>query len=98
MGDRLLAIWLGNKDTGYTFITNDKKTNNANLHKPVPYTDIEGVWTYIHFSYANKKAVGIVYANKEAKTLVLDVEHQSPKKLRFILGGNDLKLYPGFNG
>ena len=75
MGDRLLAIWLGNKDNGYTFITNDKKTSNANLYKPIHYTDIEGVWTYIHFSYSNKKAVGIVYANKEAKTLVLDVEH-----------------------
>lgn len=26
------------------------------------------------------------------------ITHDAPKKLRFILGGNDLKLYPGFNG
>lgn len=66
----------------------------------MPYEDIEGVWTYIHFSYspAAKKAVAVVYQNSKTQTVEFAVEHSIPKKMRFILGGNDLKLYPGFNG
>ncbi|CAD8123997.1 unnamed protein product [Paramecium sonneborni] len=99
MGDRLLAVFLS-KD-GYTFITNDKGTSNPNLYKQQPYKDIEGVWTYIHFSFSplKKKAVAFVHANKQTQQIEFGgITHEAPKKLRFILGGNDLKLYPGFNG
>lgn len=60
IGDRVLAIWLG--QAGYTFITMDDKTNNPNIFKAIPYEDIEGVWTYVYFSYSNKlnSAVGFI--------------------------------------
>lgn len=51
-GDRTLAVWLGKG--GYTFITLDKKTNNPNMYSAIPYGDIEGVWTYLYFSYSPK--------------------------------------------
>ena len=65
-GDRLLAIWQG--QGSYTFITNDYKSNNWNLNKNIEYGDIEGVWTYIYFSYSSitSQAVGFVkYTGKE---------------------------------
>lgn len=35
---------------------------------------------------------------QEVKRLEFAVTHNQPKVLRFVLGGNDLGKYPGFNG
>lgn len=35
------------------------KTNNPNVYKPIPFGDIEGVWTYIYFSYSDKKKLAV---------------------------------------
>jgi hypothetical protein len=51
MGDRTLGIWMG--QDGYTFITNDLQTTNPNVVKAIPYGDVEGVWSYIYFSYSS---------------------------------------------
>lgn len=49
LGDRVLAIWLGKGF--YHFTTyND---NNANIFNNVNHpTDLEGLWTYIHYSHS----------------------------------------------
>lgn len=52
MGDRLLAIWQGNGI--YLFVTNDKPSNNPNLAATIPFGDIDGVWTFVYFSYSLK--------------------------------------------
>lgn len=36
--------------------------------------------------------------NNEVSRIVIDVSHSIPTYLRFIVGGDDLKEYPGFNG
>jgi hypothetical protein len=40
----------------------DDKTANPNIYKPIAYEDIEGVWTYVYFSYNGKlnQAVGFI--------------------------------------
>jgi len=66
LGDRVLGVWLG--ADGYYFITMDDKSKNPNVYKSVPYGDIEGVWTYIYFSYGVKTntAVGFIkYGDKD---------------------------------
>jgi hypothetical protein len=64
------------------------------VYKSVPYGDIEGVWTYIYFSYNGKTstAVGLIkYAGEEFKRVEIPAKHEQPTFLRFILGGNDVK-------
>lgn len=53
MGDRMLAIWLG---LGYYhFTTCDQNTNEPNVPSNINHpVDIEGVWTYIYYSYSVK--------------------------------------------
>ena len=56
------------------------------------YGDIEGVWTYIYYSYSVplKRAVGFVkYATDEPKRIQFDVTHPVTNFLRFVLGGKD---------
>jgi hypothetical protein len=38
----------------------DDKTKNPNIYKAIPYGDIEGVWTYLYFSYKDGTAVGFI--------------------------------------
>jgi hypothetical protein len=67
----------------------------------VNYGDIEGVWTYVYYSYSvdAKRAVGFVkYANQSPKRIEMGVQHPTTKYVKFILGGTDNKRYPGFNG
>jgi hypothetical protein len=67
----------------------------------VNYGDIEGVWTYVYYSYSVtlKRAVAFIkYATDEAKRIQFDVTHPPTNYLRFILGGKDQDRYPGFNG
>ncbi len=93
LGDRVLAIWLG--QGGYYFITQDDKSKNNNVFKPIAYDDIEGVWTYIYFSYSSKQnlAVGLIkYGNGDFKSVEINVSHGVPTFLRFILGGNDVSM------
>jgi len=32
----------------------DDTSKNPNIFKSIPYGDIEGVWTYVYFSYSGK--------------------------------------------
>ena len=48
----------------------DDKTSNPNIFKPVAMEDIEGVWTYIYFSYTGKTSTAtgfIKYGEGEVK-------------------------------
>lgn len=52
----------------------DDKTTNPNVYKPIAYEDIEGVWTYIYFSYSGKTntATGFIkYGEGEVKKVDL---------------------------
>jgi hypothetical protein len=72
----------------------DDKTNNPNIFKPVTYGDIEGVWTYVYFSYSGKlnQAVGFIkYGTEEVKKVEFSVTINPPKFLRLLIGGNDVK-------
>lgn len=89
MGDRVLAIW--HYDTGYTFTTNDKASKNPNVNKNLATGDIEGLWSYVYFSYSGRlrKAVGLVKFGSSGKTdtVIMDVTHDIPTYLRLIVGG-----------
>ena len=51
MGDRTLAIWQGDDD--YDFHTCNTINGNPNVVGSIKYpADIEGVWTYIYYSYS----------------------------------------------
>lgn len=66
MGDRILAIWQGRNY--YHFTTCDLKSHNWNIIKNIDFGDIEGVWTYVYYSYSaeKEKAVGYVkYGNEQ---------------------------------
>lgn len=64
--------------------------------------DIEGLWTYIYYSYSTDKnrAVGFIkFGSDDAiKSIRHDTTHPDNKYVRFILGGMDAKRYPAFNG
>ena len=65
MGDRALAIWQG--QGFYHFTTCNSVDGNVNYIKNNNYPeDIEGVWTYVYYSYSDdkNKAVGFIkYGN-----------------------------------
>jgi hypothetical protein len=65
-----LAVWLG--QGGYYFSSHDDKSKNPNVYKPIEYGDIEGVWTYLYFSYSGLKnlAVGFLRTT-ETKSIEL---------------------------
>jgi len=75
---------------------------NVNVIQNIDYpADIEGVWTYIYYSYSDDKsrALGFIkYGNADFKSIRHDVTHPNTKFVRFVLGGNDEGRYPGFNG
>jgi hypothetical protein len=67
----------------------------------IKYGDIEGVWTYIYYSYsvALGRAVGFTkYGTDTPNRIQMNVKHPETDYLRFILGGKDANRYPGFNG
>jgi hypothetical protein len=85
----------------YLFITTDKPSNNGNVNKQVNFADIEGVWTYMYFSYSadQKRAVAFVkYADGQPIRVPFDVTHPETNYLKFTLGGNDAGRYKPFNG
>jgi protein transport protein SEC24 len=90
MGDRVLAIFLGQE--GYHFATNDANTKNPNVYKEIPYDDIENEWTYVYYSYSHKlrKVIGFVYKQDGISRVIFDVTHNIPTLLRFVLGGTDV--------
>jgi hypothetical protein len=98
-GDRLLAIWQG--QGYYHFTTLNAVDRNPNYTKNIDYpADIEGVWTYVYYSYSKpgSKAVGIIqYGQSEPQRIQHDVTHPSVSYLNFILAGKQFS-YPGLNG
>ena len=54
--------------------------------------DIEGLWTYVYYSYSEqaKKAIGLIkYGKGEFNIINHDTIHEKTKYVKFILGGND---------
>lgn len=49
LGDRTLALWQGQ---GYYHFTTYNINGQPNLVNNINYGDIEGVWTFIYFSYS----------------------------------------------
>lgn len=77
------------------------ESGNGNVQDKVDFGDVEGVWTYVYFSYSSteQQAVSWVkYQREEAVSLSFKVKHEVPSYLRFILGGQEGDQYPGFNG
>jgi len=66
MGDRQLAIWQG--QGYYHFTTCNAQNGEVNAIQNVNYGDIEGVWTYIYYSYSvtAKRAVAFVRYTDDA--------------------------------
>lgn len=63
--------------------------------------DIEGLWTFVYYSYSadeNKAVAFIKYGDGDIQSITHKTTHPAVKFLKFILGGNDNKRYPGFNG
>lgn len=58
VGDRTLAVWLG--DGFYHFTTYDGGNPNFNQNIGHP-ADIEGVWTFIHFSHSIEKKKSVAF-------------------------------------
>jgi hypothetical protein len=96
-GDRTLAIFQGS--TYYHFTGHDG--DNPNSYVNIGFDgDIEGVWTYIYYSYslAEKKAQAFVkYGTAKTKQTNLILIQTPPSVLKFLLGGKEFS-YPGFNG
>lgn len=55
----------------------DDKSQNPNVYKTVPYgRDIEGVWSYLYFSYRNGESVGYIkLGDDEVKRVDFQVTH-----------------------
>jgi hypothetical protein len=72
------------------------------VHSSIPFEDIEGVWTYVYFSYSAPKRAAtafLKYADSERIfSLNFDATHPVPTYFRFVMGGTDLSQYVGFNG
>lgn len=98
-GDRTLAIW--HYDNGYVFTTLDMASKNPNVNKMINTGDIEGIWTYIYYSYSLrvKKATAFLKIGPSGKvqSQSMEVTHTVPTYLNLIMGGKQFN-YPGFNG
>jgi hypothetical protein len=62
----------------------------------VPYGDIEGVWTFIHFSYSEKKRKAIAFIRYGHKGLLKKIEFEvahlpMDTYAKFILGGTHVR-------
>lgn len=99
LGDRVLATFF--TSNSYHFTTYNSITNEPNVRGDLKFPeDIEGVWTYLYFSYSAKesKGVGFLVFDEEVKQIDFNVGHNIPAQLRLILAGTDNGNYLGFNG
>ena len=65
---------------------------NLNIQEKISYSDIEGVWTHIHFSYSDRKreAIGFIrYGHRGGIfKVILNCAHiPMDTYAKFILGG-----------
>lgn len=56
-GDRTLAIFLGKEE--YAFAT--ENGDNPNVSKSIKVNDVEGLWTYVYFSYSVEKSSAVAF-------------------------------------
>lgn len=85
----------------YLFITADQRSGDPNVNKQVPFGDIEGVWTFIYFSYSadQQRSVSFLkYADDQPIRTQFDVINPPTTYLKFVLGGSDNGRYAPFNG
>ncbi len=83
MGDRDLAVWVGNQEGGiYAFATytyTDLNGNgNPNLFQLVKYKDDIKEWHFIYFAYSRKKRsayASISFKNRKEELTFPNVNH-----------------------
>lgn len=88
-GDRILAVWQGLDK--YLFSTTDASTSKANVNDQVKVSSVEGLWTYVYYSYQKGRVIAMVYSSDYKKTLEMKVTHPKVTSLRFVLGGSDVR-------
>jgi hypothetical protein len=49
----------------------DKPSNNPNLRTLIPYADIEGVWTFVYFSYSKDEKKAVVFLKYDDNTEIM---------------------------
>lgn len=81
LGDRMLAVFQG--ADAYHFFTQDDVTKNVNINGKIEFLpDLEGVWTYLYFSFSrkNQKAVAMLqYGTSVVRRIELNAAHIAPK-------------------
>ena len=81
----------------YDFYTYDTVANVPDTKVSLKYGDIEGLWTFLYFSYGKGSATAFYSEPDTLLTKTMKATHEAPKYLRFIVGGKDSK-FNGFNG
>jgi hypothetical protein len=73
-------------EEAYEFATYDDEKPNKSTK--VQVADYEGVWTFVYFAYAEKKAVGYLkLGGLPVKRIQIDAVHKTAYNLQFIFGG-----------
>ena len=98
-GDRLLNVYQG--DSTYLFATQSNEPTQFNKGTNVnSIADIEGVWTYVYFSYSKdlNRAVGLFRQQTQTiQRTQFDLTHPEATALKFVVAGAQLG-FPGFHG
>lgn len=67
----------------------------------VNFGDIEGVWTFIYYSYsvnAGRAVAFVKYGDAKVERVQIEAKNPVTDYLRLVVGGDDNKRYPPFNG
>jgi hypothetical protein len=76
-------------------------SERVNIHDRIKFDDIEGVWTFVHFSYSERKRKAVGYLRfghrGELKSVSFNVAHlPMDTYAKFILGGAHVKKWSCF--
>lgn len=104
LGDRDLAVWVGQGDGGvYSFSTysyNDLNGNgNANIFQNVKLNKDISEWHFIYFGYSRKerKAAGYVqFTNRKEEISIPNLNHYVARQFLVYLAKD--QFYPSYNG
>ena len=85
-GDRALSIFMSEEK--FYFGTYNSESNN--VYKSIDHEDIEGVWSFVYYSYSTqyKKAVGYIKIGGLAmKHVTIETIHKKSNYLLFTFAG-----------
>jgi hypothetical protein len=85
-GDRTLSVFM----TEDKFYFSTYNSNSKNVYKTIDHNDLEGIWTFIYYSYSSnhKKVVGYVkIGGLPIRTILIDTVHRKANYLLFKFGG-----------